>query len=133
MRSIAEFFAANQCYKDRNVPYIFYPVHKGKYSWESTLIAKNGELERIMERAAAQLESYAGMMGFGEEYCKVIAILADLNAYHMEAAKCASTGCDWLAPEKIKPVLEKQSQYQGLIFGHSQNKIAEMQDSAELK
>ncbi len=109
-------------------------VHKGRYSWESTLIQRNGDLERITERMADCLENIARGYGFGEEYIKICAMLADLNTHYRKSARCVTEGIDWEDAETVRKVTrQKQETYNGLIFGRTQAEIAEMQGSAPLR
>lgn len=69
--------------------------HKGKYSFEDTLVMRIGELDSITTDAAELLTGYAELMGYGEEYQKVCQVLERLKTYHERSERCLNTGCDW--------------------------------------
>jgi hypothetical protein len=103
-------------------------LHSGKYSREDSLVMKGAELHNIAEDMANLLDSYAGLMGFGEEYQQVCDVLKRLNEFHKKSLEMSSTGKDWEACGYPKPERSVgPAKYIGTIFGYDWKKIDEMQ------
>ena len=104
-------------------------VPKGKYSHESNLVMRGGELEAITEEMAALLDDYGRLMGQGEEFGKVVSVLNKLNDFHKKSIEFTATGNDWsvMALNKHKKVNKDTSGVGAGVFGKTWDEIEDMQ------
>ncbi len=103
-------------------------AHKGKYSYESTLVLKVCELTDIVEKAMTLLEVHADSMGFGGEYEKILSLMKEVNDFHTKSLHSLKTGEDFGAKEakQYKERKEKKDYGDG-VFGLSWEQIEQNQ------
>lgn len=103
-------------------------VPNGKFSWESNLIMRVCELEKITDSMADKLSEIAQSYGFGEEYEKICGMLEKLNEYQGKALNSLATGRDWGDFPEIKIRQNKKENIIGDgVFCKTWDEIEKMQ------
>lgn len=108
----------------QNTPVV---AHQGKYSYESTLVLRLGDLEDLTEELLDKISNYGKSFGFGDEYESIVRLVEKFNNYQKAVLNSVHGGRDWKDfPCKNHQESQKINVGDG-VFGKTWDEIEEMQ------